>query len=164
MGIEKLESGRISAAEAEDRMASGMEMKPSQMTEAVADGKLADQARRTFLERRPRVWNIEPTPWLMCEQSRVMRDDVEQRGGPPAEGVDDHLPGVVGLAFDAVERGLVADVGVVFVADADGEVQQVIDDEGEDRRGRRRSSCARTWRPGWWPGARKPCGRRGSGG
>ena len=34
--------------------------------------RLAVTSGADFLERRPRVWNIAPTPWLVCEQSRVI--------------------------------------------------------------------------------------------
>ena len=62
-------------------------------------------------------------------------DDVEGgdvQDAEPGKAVDDHQPGVVDLALDAVDGGLVAGQRVVFIPDAGGEMQHVVDHEGED--------------------------------
>ena len=103
------------------------------------DGAVAheDQTREgvtEFLEQRLRfvccdAKRLEQAAEAVAEMAGEQQhgDDVEDRSWRPGEARDDHAIDVMHRV--AVERGL---VGAVVVAGVDGEVQKVVNDEGQD--------------------------------
>ena len=118
----------ISSAKAEeDGDGDGNESQPDE--EGVADRDLLDETLRFFRTEAEGLENrTDAVHEVRAKQGHG--DHVEEGGRPPVEAIDDHFPGIVDLL--AVEHEFVELRIVVFIADACGEMQQVIDDEGED--------------------------------